>query len=79
MNVMNKRIVLLGCASYLNRIQGLPKKGYEESRKDNDSMTTNGGALIQPQRSDRVFIDRSRDLQAVIALEIGDGRPGIDA
>src|SRR5262245_25513690 len=37
------------------------------------------GRLIQSQRFDCVFIDRSGDLQAVVALEIRDGGPHIDA
>src|SRR5215471_11139174 len=48
--------------------------------KTNDSINYNtGGALIEPQRFDRVFVDCSCDLQAVIALEIRDSRPRVDA
>src|ERR1043166_2474342 len=35
--------------------------------------------LVQPERFDCLFIDCSRDCQAVIALEIRDSRPRIDA
>ena len=36
-------------------------------------------SLIQPQRFNCRFINRSRNLQAVIALEICERRPGINA
>ena len=40
--------------------------------------TTFESALLQPQRPDCLFVDCSRDWQAVIALEIRDSRPCVD-
>ena len=49
-------------------------------KRTNESMTTTfEGALIQPQRLDCLFIDCARNRQTVIALEIRDSRPRIDA
>ena len=49
-------------------------------KKTNEPMTTTfESALVQPQRLDCLFIDCSRDWQAVIALEIRDSRPRVDA
>ena len=49
-------------------------------KRTNESMTAIfETALLQPQRLDCLFIDCSRDWQAVIALEIRDSRPRVDA
>ena len=49
-------------------------------KKTNESMTTTfESALVQPKRLDCLFIDRSRDWQAVIALEIRDSGPRVNA
>jgi hypothetical protein len=80
MNVMNERMVVLRCAAHPNWIQSLFSKGYEVSQKTNESMTTTlESALVQPQRLDCLFIDCARNRQAVIALEIRDSRPRVDA
>src|SRR4030095_6688462 len=47
--------------------------------KTNVDYNIGGTGSVQPQRVDRVFIDCSCDLQAVIALEIRDSRPRVDA
>jgi hypothetical protein len=63
----------IGFKAYSARDMKYPKK-TNESR-----TTTFESALVQPQRLDCLFIDCSRDWQAVIALEIGDSRPRVDA
>ena len=49
-------------------------------KKTNEPTTTTfESALVQPERLDCLFIDCSRHWQAVIALEIRDSRPRVDA
>jgi hypothetical protein len=63
----------IGFKAYSERDMKYPKK-------TNESMTTTfESALLQPQRLDGLFIDCSRHRQAVIALEIRDSRPRVDA
>jgi len=65
--------ILIGFKAYSERDMKDPKK------TDRSMTTTFESALVQPQRLDCLFIDRSRDWQAVIALEIRDSRPRVDA